>query len=176
MVRRFTLASALLVTGSVFASVAIPMTAMAGTASSNLNVSASVTANCTISTSALAFGAYDPVNAHASSALDGTGSVETTCTNGASASITLGQGSNADAGSTDAAPLRRLSDGGGNNLSYSLYQDSNRTTVWGNTAGTGVSSTGTGAALNTIIYGSIPAGQNASAGAYTDTVTATVTF
>ncbi|BAY20616.1 hypothetical protein NIES2100_03580 [Calothrix sp. NIES-2100] len=176
MVRRFTLASALLVTGSVFASVAIPMTAMAGSATSNLGVSASVTANCTISTSALTFGAYDPVSANASSALTGTGSVTTACTSGASATITLGQGSNADTGSTDAAPLRMMSDGGGNNLSYGLYTDAGHSTAWGNTSGTGVAHTGTGTAAQITIYGSIAGGQNVPAGSYSDTVLATVSF
>src|SRR5260370_490689 len=65
-----------------------------GTGTINLSVSATVSANCTISTSALAFGSYDPVSANASAALDGTGGVTVTCTNGAAAAITLGQGTN----------------------------------------------------------------------------------
>jgi spore coat protein U-like protein len=173
MLRRFSLASALLVAGSIVASVA---PAMAGTATANLSASASVTANCTISTSALSFGAYDPVSGQASSPLDGTGSVTTTCTTGSSPVITLGQGGNADTGSTDAAPLRRLKDAGTNYLSYSLYQDAGHATVWGNTAGTGVSPTADGTAQATTIYGRVVGGQNVPAGSYSDTVVATVTF
>jgi len=110
-----------------------------GTGTINLSVSATVSANCTISTSALAFGSYDPVSAKRfPPALDGTGGVTVTCTNGAAATITLGQGTNASIGSNDAAPLRRLRDSGTNYISYSLYQDSGRSAVWGNTAGTGV--------------------------------------
>jgi spore coat protein U-like protein len=150
--------------------------ASAATSTANLDVSASVSANCTISTAAVAFGAYDPVSANASSALAGSGSVTVTCTSGASASISLGQGSNADAGSTDAAPLRRMSDGGGSHLSYALHQDAARTTAWGNTAGTGVGHTGDGTATAITIYGSVAAGQNVPAGSYSDTVVATVTF
>ena len=147
-----------------------------GTGTINLSVSATVSANCTISTSALAFGSYDPVSANASAALDGTGGVTVTCTNGAAATITLGQGTNATIGSNDAAPLRRLKDSGTNYISYSLYQDSGRSAVWGNTAGTGVSHTGSGAATAISVYGRISAGQNLPAGSYSDTVVATVTF
>lgn len=148
----------------------------AGTATDNLSVSASVGANCTISTSAVAFGAYDPVNANASSALNGTGSVTVTCTQGAATTVTLGQGSNADTGSTDTAPARRMSDGGTHFLSYTLYSDSTRSTVWGNTAGTGKTHTGTGTATAITVYGSVAAGQNVPAGSYNDLVVATVTF
>lgn len=149
--------------------------ARAATATSNLSVTATVSANCTIATSAVAFGTYDPVSAHASSALNGTGTVTVTCTNGSSATITLGQGSNADTGSTDAAPLRRVKSGA-NYLSYALYSNSDRTTVWGNTAGTGVAHTGSGSATAITVYGQIAAGQNVPAGSYVDTVVATITF
>src|SRR5262245_838396 len=98
----------------------------AATATANLGVSATVTNNCTISTGALAFGSYDPVVANASTNLDGTGTVSVACTKGTSATVGLGLGSNAS-GST-----RRMGDGGGNFLTYELYQDSGHTTVWGN--------------------------------------------
>jgi len=90
--------------------------------------------------------------------------------------LTLGQGSHANTGSSDAAPLRRLQDSGSNVLTYSLYQDSGRNTVWGNTALTGVSHTGTGSATSVTVYGQIAAGQNVPAGNYSDVVVATVTF
>src|SRR5690242_10156726 len=148
----------------------------AATATSNLSVTASVSANCSISTAPVAFGAYDPVSTNASTPLNGTGTVNVTCTSGASTTITLGQGSNANTGSTDAAPARRLSDGGTNFLTYSLFQDAGRTTVWGNTGGTGVANTGTGTQTAVTVYGSVAAGQNVPAGNYSDTVVATVTF
>ncbi|MBD2665454.1 hypothetical protein B6N60_04408 [Richelia sinica FACHB-800] len=176
MVRRFNIGSALLVAGSLFASVATPMAAMASTASSNLSVSASVSPSCTISTSALSFGSYDPVSANTSLALNGTGSVTTTCTNGASATIILDQGSNPSGGSSNAAPLRMMSNGSGNNLSYALYQDSARTTTWGNTAGTGLGVIGSGTSQTNTIYGSIAGGQNVPVGNYSDTVVATISF
>jgi spore coat protein U-like protein len=148
----------------------------ATTATSNLSVTASVTANCTITTAAVAFGAYDPVVANASSALNGTGTVSVTCTNGASTTVTLGQGSNANTGSTDVAPARRLNDGGADFLTYSLYSNTARTAVWGNTAGTGVAHTGTGLLTALTVYGAVDPGQNVPAGSYSDTVVATITF
>jgi spore coat protein U-like protein len=113
--------------------------------------------------------------ANASSALDATANLTVTCTQGASTTLTLGQGSNADTGSTDASPLRRLSDGGDEYLNYALYSDSARTSVWNND--TGVSNTGTGSSQAFTVYGRVAAGQNtANAGSYADTVVATVTF
>lgn len=148
----------------------------AGTATSNLSVTATVTANCSISTSPVAFGAYDPVSVNATTALDGSGTITVTCTSGANGTITLGQGADPGGGSTDTAPARQMKDAGTDVLAYTLYQDSGRTTVWGNTAGTGVSDVGTGVAQNVTVYGAVAAGQNVPAGSYSDTVLATVTF
>ena len=147
----------------------------ADTAAGSLSVTASITNGCTVSaTTALAFGAY--VSGPGNAAKDGTGTVSTTCTTGASNTVTLGQGANAAVGSTDAAPLRQMADVGANRLAYSLFQDAGRTSVWGNTAGTGVGGTGTGAEVQLTVFGRIPAGQNKPAGSYADTVVATVTF
>src|SRR5579871_6049957 len=85
--------------------------AFAGTATSNMSVTATVSANCTISAGSLAFGTYDPVVTNATTALNGTATLSVTCTNGAASTLTLGQGSNANTGSTDTAPLRRLKSG-----------------------------------------------------------------
>lgn len=150
--------------------------AFAASSTANLSVTATVGANCTISTSAVAFGSYDPVSANASSALDGVGGVTVTCTNGSAATITLGQGGNAATGSSDAAPLRRMKDSGSDYLSYSLFSDSSRTTIWGNTAATAVNHTGTGSAASLSVYGQVAGAQNVPAGSYSDTVVATVTF
>lgn len=151
------------------------MNASAATETANMTVDATISANCTISTTAVNFGAYDPIVTHKSTALTGTGSVTTTCTNGASAYITLGQGSNAATGSTDAAPERQMASGT-DRLAYQLYSESTRTTVWGNTSTTGLADTGTGAESTKTVYGSVAAGQNMPAATYTDTVVATVTF
>ncbi|MGI0490959.1 spore coat U domain-containing protein [Alkalinema pantanalense CENA528] len=150
--------------------------ASAGTATANLGTSASVTANCTISTAPIAFGAYDPIVANATAPLDSTGTVTVTCTNGAPTTVTLGQGANAAAGSSDAAPLRQMTNGT-SQMAYSLYSDNGYSTVWGNTAGTGTSQNGTGSAQNLTVYGRVAAGQNLmTTGNYADTVVATVSF
>jgi spore coat protein U-like protein len=160
------------VSGMALVAASFGDTASAATATANLGVSATVTNNCTISTAALAFGSYDPVVAHASTNLDGTGTVTVACTKGATSTIGLGLGSNAS-GST-----RRMSDGGTNFLTYELYQDSGRTTVWGN-AGAGLYNPGAApskTARNFTVYGRVVSNQDVPAGSYNDTVVATVNF
>jgi len=158
------------VIAGAFASVA-----MAGSANANLSVSASIADNCLITTTSVSFGAYDAISANASTALNGTGAVKVTCTKNAAATVKLGQGANAGGSSTDAAPVRQMSDGSSNVMSYQLYSDSGRTSVWNND--TGVSHTGTGSEVTLTVYGKVPAGQNTlPAGSYNDTVQATVTF
>ena len=55
-------------------------------------VTASINANCTMSTTDLAFGAYDPIVANATSDLRATATVSTTCTSGATGVVTMSQG------------------------------------------------------------------------------------
>ena len=143
-----------------------------GSASANLSVSASVANNCTISTSPLAFGAYDPVVANASTNLDATGTVTVACTKGATATIGLGIGSNA-AGNT-----RRMTDGSSNFLAYEMYQDSSRATIWGNSGAELLSPSAapSKSMRDFTVYGRIPSNQDVPAGSYGDTVTATVNF
>jgi spore coat protein U-like protein len=164
---------------SLAATVALTLagaTAVAATDTSNMAVSATVTANCTISAGALGFGDYDPVVTHASADLDSSATLTITCTNGSAATITLGQGSSADTGSTDTVPLRRMTDGT-DFLSYYLYQEAGRTTVWGNDASSDVDYTGTGSeTTSTTVYGRASQAQNVPAGSYSDTVVATITF
>jgi len=149
--------------------------AFAATTTTNLSVTAIVGATCNISTSAVSFGSYDPLAANVTAPLNGTGAVGTTCSNGLTNTITLDQGLNAATGSTDAAPLRQLRSSG-NVLNYFLYSNSARTTVFGNTTGTGIGQTGTGQSASATVFGQIPAGQNAAPGRNAETVVATVTF
>ncbi|MDP9151155.1 MAG: spore coat U domain-containing protein [Myxococcota bacterium] len=166
----------ILVAASTFVAVAVPLQALAGTATQNLSVTATIAANCTISTTAVAFGSYDPIVTNASTPLDSTGTVTTTCSTGASPQITLGQGANAGGGSTDTVPVRQMASGAAR-LGYSLYQQTGRTTVWGNTLATAPAAvTGTGVAQVFTVYGRVPAAQNVATGSYTDTVVATVNF
>ena len=146
--------------------------ANAGSASTSLALSASVSNNCSISTSAVGFGSYDPVVANASANLDGTGTVTIACTKGATTTIGLDLGSNAS------GSARRLTDGSSNYLTYELYQDSSRSTVWGN-SGSGLftpAAAPSKASRAFTAYGRVAGNQDVPAGTYTDTVTATVNF
>ena len=168
MMRRLALASALFVAvGS-----AAPSMAVAGTADSNFQISASVPSSCTISAYGMNFGAYSPTTGSRV-----TGTVKTNCTSGASPVITLSQGFNPATGSSDTAPSRRLKNAGSDNyLSYTLYQDYEKTAIWGNSTSTGVTVTGNGSDKSTSVYGETPGGQSVPPGSYTDVVTATVTY
>ncbi len=162
-------ATALVLGGMSGTQAASPQTA-------NLTVQATVDANCTITTTAVDFGSYDPIVANLSADLNGQGTVTVLCTTGAATKVTLGQGLNADTGSDDTVPLRRMKHSTADFLTYTLYSDAGRTTVWGNTAGTGKAHTGSGSSTNLTVYGTLAHGQNMPVGAYTDTVVATITF
>ena len=110
--------------------------------------------------------------ANASTNLDATGMVTVACTKGATATIGLGLGSNAS-GST-----RRMTDGTSNFLTYEVYQDSSRSTAWGNSGADSLSPSAapSKSTRDFTVYGRIPSNQDVPAGSYTDTVTATVNF
>ena len=143
----------------------------ATSATANLAVSASVSNNCTITTAPLAFGGYDPIVTNDTADLDSTGTVTIACTKGATTTIALNTGSHAS-GST-----RRLSDGT-NFLTYEVYSDSGRSTIWGSSGANLLSPAAapSKASRNFTAYGRVVGGQDVPAGSYTDTVTATVNF
>jgi spore coat protein U-like protein len=155
----------------------------AGTAGPvSFDVSVTVSSNCLISSGSLGTfvaGTYDPVSANATvgSPLQATTTsvLKVTCTSGVTTPvIRLDQGSHALPSSTDASPARRLTDGT-HYLNYNLYKGG-YTTVWGNTATTGLSYTGTGSSENIAIFAQIDGGQTVPAGTYTDTVQANIDF
>ena len=154
---------------AVAGSMAAATPVAAAAASENLSVGASVSVKCTITTSSIAFGAYDPIVDHATTPLDGTGTVSIACTRGATASIGLGTGLNGS---------RQMKDGGSSFLGYELYSDSARTSIWGNASGSWFTPAAapSKAARPFTVYGRVAAGQDVPAGAYTDTVVATVNF
>ena len=159
----------LLAAGSSFAGVS-PQTG-------SFQVTASVAKSCLVSaTTDIAFGAYDPL---AVTDKDAAGSVTIRCAKGVTAIVvTLDQGANPAAGSTAAVPLRQMASGT-ERLGYQIYQNTGRTTVWGNTALTGVTIPGPTAAATPVVlptYGRIAAGQDVAVGSYVDTVGVTATF
>jgi spore coat protein U-like protein len=160
-----------LAAAAILATCAFAAPAMAATASSTLSVTATVTANCTVSTSAVAFG---NVNTISGSAVDATGSISVTCTNGTAWSAAAGAG-----GGTGATVAARKMLSGSNLLNYALYSDSGRTTLWGDGTLTtaAITGTGSGSAQSSTIYGRVASGQtSAPAGSYADTVAVTVTY
>jgi spore coat protein U-like protein len=143
----------------------------AATDTATFNVTASIVDACDVQAANLAFGNYSP---SAGSALDGSSSVSVYCTVGTPYALALNVGSG---GGTYAA-RKMLS--GSNEIVYNLYTSAARTTVWGDgTSSTGTVS-GTGAGLLTAsahtVYGRIGIGQDSAPGAYTSTITVTLTF
>lgn len=147
-------------------------TLLAATATANVTVSATVANNCTITGGALAFGAYDPLVTNATDAKDGSGTFTVACTKGASGvTIDLGQGQNYSSG--------RQMIAGSDAVSYQLYSDSGRTSIWGSTSGgatVAVAAPTSKAPVTHTVYGRITGGQDVAAGSYADTVVATVNF
>ena len=143
----------------------------AATATASMPVSATVTNNCTITTSPVAFGGYDPIATHATANLDATGAVIIACTKGAVTTLGLDTGANVSAGA------RRLASSG-SFLTYELYQDSGRSTVWGN-SGAALYNSGTSPSKDARtfqVYGRVTGGQDVPAGSYSDTIVATINF
>ncbi len=145
---------------------------VAQSTTASLAVTASISKNCVITTTPVTFGAYDPVVAHSTAPLDGTGTVTVTCTKGALAKIGLNDGSNAQ------GSVRRMRLSAAAYLEYQIYKDASRTSVWGD----GIfDSMWVLPAPNRNprtypVYGRVPANQDATVGSYSDTVVATVDF
>jgi len=147
-------------------------TVKAATDTANLAVSATVTAKCTITApTTLAFGSYDPVVTHAATDLDASTNISVACTKGAPGVwVGLGLGSNAS-GST-----RRMA-AGSEFLSYEIYSDASRSSVWGDVLASSVGYTPTSkASTNLTVYGRVASGQDVAAGSYSDSVVATINF
>jgi spore coat protein U-like protein len=140
--------------------------------SASLTVSANVVKNCTITTAPVAFGNYDSVAANATAPLDGVGTITVKCTKGAAAKVGLNAGGNAT-GTT-----RRMAGGTAEYLTYELYKEAGRATIWGDTDTTGldIPAAPNQTPRNFTVYGRVAQAQEAAVGAYTDTVVATVNF
>lgn len=147
------------------------LAAHAGSVNTTFGVSATVVSTCsTVTATALAFGDYDPLSG---SNKDSTNTIDVTCTMGTPFAIKLNGGVN---GTINARVMQE--DTGSGLLSYGLYTNAARTTVWGDgSTGTSVSGTGTGSAVQQTVYGRIAASQTGkNAGTYSDTITVTVDY
>jgi spore coat protein U-like protein len=141
--------------------------AVAATVTTTFGVTATVQATCLVSATPLAFGTYTGAVATSTSA------VSVTCTNTTSYNVGLSAGLATGASVT----TRQMTGPASALLGYALFSDPARTVNWGNTIGTDtVTGTGNGVAQAITVYGQATAGQFVAPGAYTDTITATVTY
>jgi spore coat protein U-like protein len=144
-----------------------PTSAVAATTTTTFAVTATVQATCVVSATAMAFGTYTAV------AATSTSTVSVTCTNTTGYNVGLSAGLASGATVT----TRSMTGPGSALLGYGLFSNTARTTNWGDTVGTDtVTGTGNGSAQALTVYGNLPAGQYLAPGAYTDTITATVTY
>ena len=135
--------------------------------------------SCTATASGVAFGSYSPF---ASVPADSTGQVGVTCAAQAVAQ-TLVYTLSLSSGQSGAYASRSLKSGSAS-LSYQLYTNATRTSVWGD--GTSGTSTVGGSLLLSLslpvsatatVYARMPAGQtSATAGSYSDTIIVTVAY
>jgi spore coat protein U-like protein len=162
----------------------------ASTTTTTFNVTANVPSLCKVSAANLAFGTYTP----GSGAVTGNSAISVNCTNGTAFTVALNAGSSTGASFTNRNMTGTGSaDTAGNTattsalLNYQLYTTAtvgSGGTVWGDGSGTStVAGTGTGMgtpqAITETVYGQIPdSGTNLTAapGAYSDTVTVTVSY
>ena len=133
-------------------------------------------AACNVSATGVSFGAYDVFSP---SPLDSTGSVTVSCDETPPADVVIAVGPSAGSGGFNPRQMRHASIP--DRLGYNLFTDPSRNAVWGD----GTAGTQTVFLKNvkrqkppvvTTIYGRIPPGQNVSAGSYSDTLTATITW
>ena len=132
------------------------------------NWTATINSNCLVSATTLDFGSQGILSAN----IDVANAVSVQCTNTTPYQVALGVGNG-----TGATVANRKMTKGTETIGYSLYQNTTRTTLWGQTNGTDtVSGTGTGVAQSIPVYGRVFAQTTPSPGAYADTIIVTVTY
>ncbi len=139
-----------------------PSPSLASTATAPIAVTAQVLSDCVISATALGFGNYTGAVNNA------TATVTVQCSNTTPYTVALDAGTSSGSSVT----ARKMTGAVGIFLNYALFSDSARSANFVTTA----SITGNGSGQPITVYGQIPAGQFVAPGAYTDTVTATVTY
>ena len=145
--------------------------ALAAAATGVMTVTATVASTCTVGASTLAFGSVTSAAIQAGN-IDATGTVTVNCTTGSAYTVALDKG----AGTGSTIPSRKMT-AAAVVLSYTIYTEATRATVWGDgTASSTVAGTGSGAVQTLTAYGRIFSGQTVPAATYTDTVNVTVTY
>ncbi len=154
-----------------------PLSAFAGTASDNFQVTLTITGACSLVANDLDFGTN---NGGIAANIDASSTLVANCTGGTVYSVGLNNG--VGAGAT--ASVRKMTNAADSStVNYSLYTSAARTTVWDNNCtalpagSTCVGGTGNNANQTLTVYGRVPGGQNnVTIGSYVDTVVATLTF
>ena len=156
----------ILASACLLQSVELPL---AATATSTFTVSITLAATCTVaSPNTLDFGNQGILSTN----IDNTTIFSVTCTTSTPYNVGLNAGTG-----TGATVATRKMTSGPSTVSYTLYSDTGRTTVWGNTVGTDtVAGTGNGSAQTLTVYGRVPPQTTPAPGTYTDTITVTVTY
>lgn len=153
--------------------------AWAAAETGTLTVNATVQGACSIGDQTLNFGNISSINVGTAGTLgstldhDSTALVAVICTNGTEGLVTLSDGVNK--GTT----YRRMKNGTGDLIEYHLYNDSYTTEIAANNgATTAYTITGDGTNQSFTVYGRILAAAltNQPLGAYTDSVTMTITY
>ena len=143
--------------------------ASALTQTATIGVSATISGTCSISATALAFGSLVTT----SSNTDVNATVTVNCSN--TLPYTVGIDDGAFAGAVGTHP--RQMNSGGSRLGYQVYTDAGHTTIFDNVGGTNiVSLNGTGLAAPFTVFGRLPIQATPAFGAYTDTLTVTVSY
>jgi spore coat protein U-like protein len=146
----------------------LPGTCSGANASLSVSVTATVVSNCALSVANLNFGSMSTLASNA----DTTGSITITCTNTTPYNIGL----NAGTGTGATVAARKMTKGAAT-IVYSLYKDSARSSVWGNTVGTNTAGgTGIGSAQTSTVFGRVPPQSVPAPGTYNDTIVVTATF
>lgn len=135
-------------------------TALAATATNNLQVTADVVAACNInSVTDVSFGTYDVTSA---TPTDAAGDITLQCTTGTTYwTYIVGT---------------RAMTGGADTLNFELYTDAGRTTAFPTDSSGGSTNAPDNTPQVTNVYGRIPALQNVGVNPYTQTLTATVEY
>ncbi|MFN3397663.1 MAG: spore coat U domain-containing protein [Sulfurimicrobium sp.] len=143
-----------------------------------LPATAHAIASCTVSATGVAFGNYSFSNP---AATDAAGNVQVSCSLLGLISLLVSYDILLSPGGSGSYTPRKMTSGA-NELQYNLYTNAGRSVVWGDgTGGTSIVSDGYLLGIGTtvrnyLVYGRLPAGQNAPAGAYGDTITVTVNY
>ncbi|MGY4289602.1 spore coat protein U-like protein [Bradyrhizobium sp. LM2.7] len=148
----------------------VSQAANAATATGQFNVTITIQSNCVVqSATDLAFGSQGVITAN----IDAQSTISVQCTNTTPYTIGINVGNGA--GATVAS--RKMTGPAAATVNYSVYRDAARTLVWGTTIGTDtIAGTGNGSTQPLTVYGRVPPQTTPAAGAYSDTLTVTVTY